>query len=112
MVENRYIQHFEEFIKHSNLHDLMLVGRSYTWYRPDGSCKSKIDRMLWKEYNIEGWAAYMLKEKLKLHKKDLREWNKVVLGDIDYNIDTKKNKTEVLDRIDDVMGLEEEEIIQ
>ncbi|KAL8510781.1 hypothetical protein ACS0TY_017557 [Phlomoides rotata] len=65
----------------------------------------------WKEYNIEGWAAYRLKGKLKLLKKDIREWNKVVFGDIDY-IDTKKKGIEVLDRIDDVMGLEEEEIIQ
>ncbi|KAL8522474.1 hypothetical protein ACS0TY_012585 [Phlomoides rotata] len=65
----------------------------------------------WKEYNIKGWAAYRLKEKLKLLKKDLREWNKVVFGNIDYNIDTKKKEIEVLDRIDDVMGLEEEEEI-
>ncbi|KAL8498955.1 hypothetical protein ACS0TY_022059 [Phlomoides rotata] len=35
----------------------------------------------------------------------------VVFGDIDYNIDSKKKEIEVLDRIDDVMGLEEEEII-
>ncbi|KAL8537688.1 hypothetical protein ACS0TY_012722 [Phlomoides rotata] len=149
----------------------MLVGRSYTWYCPDRSCKSKIDRMLvntewlkqwpnqtlkglrqsfsdhvplvlqsgtkdwgprpfrfmnswlehsqfkeffqekWTEYNIKGWAAYRLKEKLKLLKKDLREWNKVVFGNIDYNIDTKKKEIEVLDRIDDVVGLEEEEEI-
>ncbi|KAL8512999.1 hypothetical protein ACS0TY_019243 [Phlomoides rotata] len=106
MVENRDIQRFEEFIQQSNLHELMLVGRSYMWYRPDGSCKSKIDRML---VNAE-WLK--LKEKLKLLKKDLREWNKVVFGDIDFNIDTKKNEIEVLDRIDDVMGLEEEEIMQ
>ncbi|KAL8544478.1 hypothetical protein ACS0TY_004875 [Phlomoides rotata] len=43
---------------------------------------------------------------------EVERWNKVVFGDIDYNIDTKKNEIEVLDRIDDVMGLEEEDIIQ
>ncbi|KAL8498962.1 hypothetical protein ACS0TY_022066 [Phlomoides rotata] len=66
----------------------------------------------WKIYSIEGWAAYRHKEKLKLLKKDLRDWNKAIFGDMDYNIDMKKEEIEVFDRIDDAMGLEEEEIIQ
>ncbi|KAL8557848.1 hypothetical protein ACS0TY_005085 [Phlomoides rotata] len=171
-TDNRDIQHFEEFIQQSNLQELPMVGRSYTCYRPDGSCKSKTDRMFvntewlrhwpnqilkglrrsfsdhiplvllsgtkdwgprpfrfmncwlehpqfkaffqekWKSYNIEGWAAYRLKEKLKLLKKDLRDWNKYTFGDIDHNIESKMKEIEVLDRIDDVMGLEEAEVIQ
>ncbi|KAL8544723.1 hypothetical protein ACS0TY_005092 [Phlomoides rotata] len=171
-TDNRDIQRFEEFIQQSNLQELPMVGRSYTCYRPDGSCKSKIDRMFvntewlrhwpnqilkglrrsfsdhiplvllsgtkdwgprpfrfmncwlehpqfkaffqekWKSYNIEGWAAYRLKEKLKLLKKDLRDWNKYTFGDIDHNIESKMKEIEVLDRIDDVMGLEEAEVIQ
>ncbi|KAL8472645.1 hypothetical protein ACS0TY_029741 [Phlomoides rotata] len=65
----------------------------------------------WNSYCIEGWAAFRLKEKLKLFKSDLRGWNKDIFGDIDYNIDTKE-EIEILDRIDNVMGLEEAEIIQ
>ncbi|KAL8472643.1 hypothetical protein ACS0TY_029738 [Phlomoides rotata] len=55
----------------------------------------------WNNYCIEGWAAFRLKEKLKLFKSDLRGWNKVIFGDIDYNIDTKKEEIEILDQIDD-----------
>lgn len=28
-----------------NLIEVRLSGRSFTWYRPDGTCKSKLDRM-------------------------------------------------------------------
>ncbi|KAL8512997.1 hypothetical protein ACS0TY_019241 [Phlomoides rotata] len=66
----------------------------------------------WIKYCIEGWAAFKLKEKLKLFKSDLRGWNKVTFGNIDFNIDTKKEEIEILDRIDNAMGLEEAEIIQ
>ncbi|KAL8476394.1 hypothetical protein ACS0TY_028897 [Phlomoides rotata] len=65
----------------------------------------------WQSYHIEGWAAFRLKEKMKLLKRDLRGWNKEIFGNIDFNID-KKEEIEVLDRIDDAMGLEEAEIIQ
>ncbi|KAL8506349.1 hypothetical protein ACS0TY_017286 [Phlomoides rotata] len=61
MVENRDIQRFEEFIQQSNLHDLMLVGRSYTWYHPDGLCKSKIDRMLVNTEWLKKWPNQTLK---------------------------------------------------
>ncbi|KAL8523096.1 hypothetical protein ACS0TY_013168 [Phlomoides rotata] len=119
MVECRDIDRFEEIISQSNLSELSLVGRSYTWYHPEGSCKSKIDHMFvnnkwirkwpnqilkpiflescaivssklwlehpqfkkffqekWQSYQVEGWAAFRLKEKLKLFKSDLRVWNK------------------------------------
>ncbi|KAL8479813.1 hypothetical protein ACS0TY_026671 [Phlomoides rotata] len=145
MVDRRDMECFGDFISQSNLHELTLVGRSFTWYRPDGTFKSKIDRMLvnnewlrkWPNQCLKGLkmvsfrphtsspakriqglgpppipAAFRLKEKLKLFKKDLRGWNKVIFGDIDYNIDTKKEEIEILDRIDNAMGLEEAEIIQ
>ncbi|KAL8466364.1 hypothetical protein ACS0TY_035460 [Phlomoides rotata] len=44
--DQRGIRLFREFIELSNLIDLPLQGRSYTWYRSDGSCKSHLDRLL------------------------------------------------------------------
>ncbi|KAL8508386.1 hypothetical protein ACS0TY_018846 [Phlomoides rotata] len=141
--DNREIECFEEFITQSNLHEVKLVGRSFTWYRPDGSCKNHVPLFLqngskdwgprpfrfmntwidhpqfkeffhakWQSYHIEGWAAYRLKEKLKLLKKDLRGWNIEIFGNIDFNINSKKEEIEILDRIDDTMGLEAAEIIK
>ncbi|KAL8490074.1 hypothetical protein ACS0TY_025825 [Phlomoides rotata] len=37
---------FDEFIRNSGLIDLPLHGRSFTWYRPDGTCKNRLDRIL------------------------------------------------------------------
>lgn len=38
------IANFDDFIVRNNLVDLNLNGRTYTWYRRDGSCKSRLDR--------------------------------------------------------------------
>ena len=40
------IQGFNEFIERMELIDLPLVGRKYTWYRTNGSAKSRLDRIL------------------------------------------------------------------
>ncbi|KAL8477268.1 hypothetical protein ACS0TY_029528 [Phlomoides rotata] len=133
--DKRGIRLFQEFIELSNLIDLSLRGHSYTWYCLDGSCKSRLDRLLvndqwlhnwpnatlkgmrrpvsdhcpiftdfgkknwgpkpfrffnswlsheglgsfvaekWISYNITGWAGFVLKEKLKMLKEDLKVWN-------------------------------------
>jgi len=39
------IQGFNEFIERMELIDLPLVGRNYTWYKTNGSAKSRLDRM-------------------------------------------------------------------
>lgn len=41
-----HIRKFDDFITDSTLIDLPLHGRKFTWYKPDGSCKSRIDRIL------------------------------------------------------------------
>ncbi|KAL8542624.1 hypothetical protein ACS0TY_003487 [Phlomoides rotata] len=149
-----------------------MESRFYTWYRKDGSCKSKLDRMLvneewlnrwpnyslksggrtfsdhcpisiessvkdwgpksfkfingwishldfkafikrrWEEHKVLGWAGFHLKEKLKLLKMDLKSWNKTMFGNIDNQIEDKKRKIEILDRIDEALGLDEDEIIK
>lgn len=56
----------------------------------------------WKSFNVGGWKTYVLKEKLKLLREKLREWNKTVFGYMDLNIDTVVKEINVLD---DVVGM-------
>lgn len=37
---------FNDFVDGNNLLDLQLAGRRFTWYRPNGTCKSRLDRMI------------------------------------------------------------------
>lgn len=172
LIDHREISTFDNFIVQANLVEIPLIGRTFTWYRKDGSCKSKLDRMLvnedwlntwphyvikssgrtlsdncpifmeasvqdwgpkpfrfinswtthpnfihfinikWNEYRVEGWAGFRLKEKLKLMKADLREWNKSVFGIIEKQIESTRLDVEALDKVDDTFGLETEEIIR
>lgn len=61
---------------------------------------------------MAGWAGFRLKEKLKLIKSDLKEWNKTMFGYLDFQIDMRRSKIEVLDRLDEVFGLEDGEVIE
>lgn len=149
-VDYRDMAAFDDFIRQANLFDCPLTGRKFTWYKKDGSCKSKLDRILvneewlikwpsysvkscgrtfsdhcpiyfemvvkdwgprpfkfinswishpefssfvkgrWEGHKIVGWAGFRLKEKLKLIKADLKEWNRLVFGNIDNQIEEKK----------------------
>ncbi|KAL8507401.1 hypothetical protein ACS0TY_018084 [Phlomoides rotata] len=169
-TDQRGIRLFQEFIDQSMLIDLPLCGRSYTWYRPDGSCKSRLDRLLvndqwlhtwpnaslkgmrrsvsdhcpiftdfgkknwgpkpfrffnswlsheglgsfvaekWSSYNTSGWAGFVLKEKLKMLKEDLKVWNQQKFRILEASIEKKRNEVLIQDTIDDVLGLESEEI--
>lgn len=126
------MERFNNFIGDNNLIEVQLTGKRFTWYRPDGTCKSKLDRMLvnstwcrswpnqilkdgrrslsdhipifieesrkdwgpkpfkffnqwmqhsdfkdfvrekWNSFNIQGWGGFVMKEKLKLLKAELR----------------------------------------
>lgn len=170
--DSRERDFFEEFINQSNLFDVPLRERYFTWYRPNGTCKSRLDRVLineewlekwpgvmlkgldkslsdhcpillylnckdwgprpfrflniwtshpnflefvesrWSTYAVEGWAGFVLKEKLKLLRADLKTWNSEVFGDIDTSINLKKTRIGEIDRIDDVFGLVEDEVVE
>ncbi|KAL8481726.1 hypothetical protein ACS0TY_028027 [Phlomoides rotata] len=149
---------FNNFIEGSDLVEIQLVGRRYTWYRPDGTCKSKLDRLLvnsnwlnkwpdvilkggegckkdcgpkpfkffnqwtqhpsykdlietvWSSSNIRGWGGYVLKEKLKELKTELKTWSREIFNGMDRRIKEKKEEIEKLDLWDDTFGLEEDEI--
>lgn len=53
-----------------------------------------------------------MKEKLKLIKADLKEWNRSVFGNFDEQIQNKKRELDILDRIDEALGLEEDDIVK
>lgn len=48
----------------------------------------------WGSYEINGWGGYVLKEKLKCLKGDLKVWNKDVFGHIENKISVKSQEIE------------------
>lgn len=172
LANRRDIAGFDSFICDSRLVDLPIHGRSYTCYKADGSCKSRIDRILlnsnwidrwpnstqrglrrtvfdhcpifleikardwglkpfryfnmwsthpdfkdfvcrkWDSYRINGWGSFIIKEKLKLLKEDLKKWNAEIFGKVENNIEKLRQDIQQLDIIDDTFGLEDQEVIQ
>lgn len=56
-TDNRVMTDFECFINQGNLVELPLICKSFTCYRPDKTCKNKLDRMLVNDEWIEKWPA-------------------------------------------------------
>ncbi|KAL8501199.1 hypothetical protein ACS0TY_020668 [Phlomoides rotata] len=59
--DTRDMNKFNDFILQSNLNDIQLSGRFFSWYRPDGSCKSKLDKVLVNTYWINKWPHQVIK---------------------------------------------------
>lgn len=55
-VSTREINEFKYFVEENDLIDVGLQGRKYTWYKPNGTCKSRIDRALINEKWAELWT--------------------------------------------------------
>lgn len=53
----------------------------------------------------------MLSEKLKLFKTDRKWWNKEIFSSLEENLEAKRSEINLLNIIDDTLGLEEDEII-
>ncbi|KAL8500405.1 hypothetical protein ACS0TY_020122 [Phlomoides rotata] len=147
-------------------------GRKFTWFKPDGTCKSKLDRILvneewlrwrpdlklkslgrsfsdhcpiflksvnvnwgpkpfkffngwlshpafkelcelkWNSYSVHSWKSFILKEKLKLLKADLKTWSRDIFGAMNQKMEDQKETIDKLDRFDEIFGLEEEEVIE
>lgn len=60
--------------------------------------------------SLSTWGSFVIKEKLKLLKAELRTWSQATLGNLDRNIEEKKEEIQRLDIIDDALGLKEDEI--
>lgn len=56
-VSSRERSDFMDFMAENRLIDVALQGRKYTWYKGNGSCKSRIDRALINEKWAEKWSS-------------------------------------------------------
>jgi len=52
---SREIKSFNDFIESSELVDIPLVGRKFTWFKPNGLVKSRIDRVLVSKEWLDFW---------------------------------------------------------
>lgn len=55
IINSRDIRSFYGFIRSSNQNDLPTHGRSFTWYRQNGSCKSRIDKKMTNNHWVVRW---------------------------------------------------------
>ncbi|KAL8552344.1 hypothetical protein ACS0TY_001153 [Phlomoides rotata] len=60
-IDLRDMSKFDEFITNSNLTEIQISGKKYTWYRPDGTCKSKLDRLLVNDEWRNKWSGQLLR---------------------------------------------------
>lgn len=60
---------------------------------------------------MEGWGSFILKDKFKRLKEDLKVWNKEVFGPLDRRIEKRRKEILKLDTLDEVFSLEDHEIM-
>ena len=68
--QSREMNGFNSFIESNSLLDLPLVGKLYTWFKPDGTAKSRIDRALVTEEWLQQWPMsrqYVLRREVSDH---------------------------------------------
>ncbi|KAL8552573.1 hypothetical protein ACS0TY_001312 [Phlomoides rotata] len=81
-VNMRDIGKFKEFIEESQLLEMNMIGKRFTWYRPDGTCRSKLDKFLVNEEWNRKWPSQKLrggKRSLSDHRpifveEDVKDW--------------------------------------
>ncbi|GKV38004.1 hypothetical protein SLEP1_g45962 [Rubroshorea leprosula] len=65
----------------------------------------------WKEFKVQGWGGFIVKEKLKLMKDFLREWSKSSLQDVDRKIEEAKKEINRIDRKGETCSLTDDELM-
>ncbi|KAL8534496.1 hypothetical protein ACS0TY_010494 [Phlomoides rotata] len=73
------------------------------------SYKGLIEKV-WFSSLKQGWAGFVLKEKLKELKTELKAWSRETFNGVDKRIEDKNDEIEKLDILDDTFRLEDEEI--
>jgi len=81
-TSRREILEFNKFIDKTNFNDIPTVGRKYIWYRPNGTTKSRLNRILLTNEWLEHWPGskqYILDRVISDHcalvlKRDQIDW--------------------------------------
>ena len=55
----REMRRFNEFIENTKLLDILMVGRKYTWYKPNDLVMSGIDKILVSRELLDKWPNSM-----------------------------------------------------
>ena len=69
-MNNYEIARFSEFIDRCTLKDIPLVGRKFTWYKPNGTTRNRLDRALVSDEWLMQWSGskqYMLSRQVCGH---------------------------------------------
>lgn len=74
------------------------------WFMEEGFLKM-VDKW-WASYEVNGWVTYVIKEKLKYLKRDLRKWHKECFGDVQQKTNDVVQKINDLDIKDEEEGME------
>ncbi|XP_068504674.1 uncharacterized protein [Phaseolus vulgaris] len=82
--------------------------RSLDVWQKDSRFKDFV-RLKWDNFDVQGSGIYVLKEKLKKLKIELKIWNKEVFGDVNLASEELQMRIDELDTRDDDNGLEESE---
>ncbi|CAJ2641817.1 unnamed protein product [Trifolium pratense] len=69
-------------------------------------------REKWNSLQVDGWGGYVLKEKLKLIKAELKEWHRAHTQNLPSRIETLKARLSVLDEKGEEEALSEEELVE
>jgi exonuclease III len=69
-------------------------------------------REKWGSFNIEGWGGFVLKQKLKLIKRHLKDWHKQHTQNMEGKCNTVKERMSFLDIKGETSALLEEEVVE
>ena len=58
VVNNHEYARFSEFIDRCMLKDILMVGRKFTWYRPNGTTRSILDRAIVSDEWLSQWPDF------------------------------------------------------
>ncbi|KAL8503202.1 hypothetical protein ACS0TY_022089 [Phlomoides rotata] len=112
---HREIVAFQSFINDNGLVDLPLHGRRFSWYKSNGSCKSRIDRALLNSHWIHRWpnsGLRGLRRSISDHCPIMLEINSKDWGSKQFLYLNAWEEIRNLNTIDEVFGLQEHEIIK
>ncbi|XP_057443253.1 uncharacterized protein LOC130735183 [Lotus japonicus] len=82
----REMEDYNQFIFHMELVDIPIIGKRFTWFRPNGNSMSRLDR--------------------------LQAWNKEVFGDLKKQKKVITEEMENIDKKNEVVGLSEVESLR